>query len=204
MVSGAITFVRDGSPFVGRAAELATFDQLWQDAAQGRRGAALVGGEPGVGKSRLASELAGRVARSGGSVRYGTCDEGFAVPYQPFVEAITSAAWQQLEPKATGDPESDRYRLFEAVADHLAAASLVQPLLLVLDDLHWATRPTLLLLAHLLNSARSMRVLVVGTYRDAAADRRGRMLLALVENAAAAEHAYGGDGQYQSLHRLPS
>ena len=64
------------------------------------------------------------------------------------------------------DPETERYRLFDAVASWLAEASTESPLLLVLDDLHWAAKPTVLLLRHVLRSSEPLRMLVVGTYRD--------------------------------------
>ena len=118
------------------------------------------------------------------------------VPYQPFVEAlrhfvdhvsqrllVTSLGRHagelvrihpdlavrlsgSLPPPLRSDPETERYRLFEAVTAWLAAASADDPVLLVLDDLQWATKPTLLLLRHLLRSADRMRLLVLGTYRD--------------------------------------
>src|SRR5437762_7748406 len=64
------------------------------------------------------------------------------------------------------DPEMERYRLFDAVAAWLAAASAEQPLLLVLDDLQWAAKPTLMLLRHVVTAAGGGRVLILGTYRD--------------------------------------
>src|SRR5207249_9828102 len=64
------------------------------------------------------------------------------------------------------DPETERYRLFDAVAAWLADASEEAPVLLILDDVHWAAKPTLLLLRHVLRSAEPLRLLVVLTYRD--------------------------------------
>src|SRR5205823_12306815 len=114
----------------------------------------------------------------GATVLYGACDEDLVMAYQPVVEALShyvesapEAVWADLEQQraelgrlvphlawlgaprvspAGIDPETDRHRLFEAVADLLAAISKADSLLLVLDDLHWADPPTLLLLRHLL------------------------------------------------------
>ncbi|MDN5895019.1 MAG: AAA family ATPase [Nocardioides sp.] len=69
-------------------------------------------------------------------------------------------------PRQSPDPDTERYRLFEAVAGWLAAASSRQPLVLLLDDLQWADQPSLLLLQHLLRSSDPIRGLVLATYRD--------------------------------------
>ncbi|MGH9009898.1 MAG: ATP-binding protein, partial [Acidimicrobiia bacterium] len=147
---------------------------------------------PGVGKTRLAAELATRVHGEGATVLAGRCDEDLGVSYQPFVEALRhfvdhasglpdrlgryggelarllpdlSERAPGLPPPLRSDPDMERYRLFDAVAGWLAAASNDEPLLLVLDDLQWAARPTLMLLRHVLRAGRG-RVLVLGTYRD--------------------------------------
>ena len=169
--------------------------QLWTEASAGLRRLVLIGGEPGVGKTRLTAEMAGRAHAEGAVVLAGRCDEDLGVPYQPFVEALRhlivhtptadlaallgryggelvrlapelTERLPQLPPPLRSDPETERFRLFDAVAAWLAAASAERPVLLVLDDLQWAAKPTLLLLRHVLRSADSMRLLVVGTYRD--------------------------------------
>ncbi len=185
-----------GRVFVGRTRELKELERLWDDALDGRRRLALLAGEPGVGKTRLAVQFARRVHAEGSTVLAGRCDEDMGVPYQPFVEAlrhfvdhvsqrllVTSLGRHASElvrihpdlavrlsgplpSPLSSDPETERYRLFEAVTAWLAAASADDPVLLVLDDLQWATKPTLLLLRHLLRSADRMRLLVLGTYRD--------------------------------------
>jgi class 3 adenylate cyclase/tetratricopeptide (TPR) repeat protein len=187
------TFLTDiGRIFVGRDDELERLWQLWKDATAGELRIALLAGEPGVGKTRLAAELAGRVHDEGATVLAGRCDEDLGVPYQPFVEALRhfvdhSLALSgrlgryggelgrlvpELSERVPGlpvplrsDPETERYRLFDAVAAWLAAASVEEPVLLVLDDLQWAAKPTLLLLRHIVRASGG-RVLVIGTYRD--------------------------------------
>jgi predicted ATPase len=151
----------------------------------------LVSGEPGIGKSRLAAELGREVLAAGAVVLYGRCDEDAVVPYQPFVEALRNLVASdfgralptpaqrtelaRLVPElaapgspapASSDPEGDRYRFFEAIASVLAAASRRRPVLLVLDDLHWAAKPNLLLLRHLLQAQEPTALLLLGTYRE--------------------------------------
>ncbi|MDQ1419843.1 MAG: hypothetical protein QOJ52_1805 [Acidimicrobiaceae bacterium] len=181
-------------PLVGRRPELDCLRQAWAAVREARR-AVLLAGEPGVGKTRLASEIAAHAFSEGALVLAGRCDEGMGVPYQPFVEALRhfvddsadhdlmsglgpSAGeltrvlpelvqrLPQLAPPLSSDPDTERYRLFVAMACWLSAASAVSPVLLVIDDLHWATKPTFLLLRHILRSTDAMRLLVVATYRD--------------------------------------
>jgi class 3 adenylate cyclase/tetratricopeptide (TPR) repeat protein len=184
-----------GPVFVAREEEMERLEQLWKEAVVGEVRLALLAGEPGVGKTRLAAELAGKVHDLGATVLAGRCDEDLGVPYQPFVEALRhfvdhvpaedlsdrlgryggelvrlvpeAEAVPGLAPPLHSDPETERYRLFDAVAAWLAAASKDEPILLVLDDLQWSAGPTLLMLRHLISrGAESTRLLVVGTYRD--------------------------------------
>jgi tetratricopeptide (TPR) repeat protein len=184
-----------GSLFAGRETELGRLRQIWTQMARGQRVAALVSGDAGIGKTRLAAEFARAVHGEGALVLYGRCDEGLAVPYQPFVEALRPYARAasparlhdelgdlapelgRLVPELAGlgepiqaDPESDRFALFEAVAALIEAMTRDQPTLFVLDDLHWATNPTLLLLRHLIRCERRLGVLLLCTYRETELD----------------------------------
>src|SRR5207245_9809388 len=181
-----------GRVFVGREAELEHLRVAWREAVSGGRRFVLVGGEPGVGKTRLAAALAEEVHAEGAIVLSGRCDEDLDVPYQPLVEALNHLVEHTpdrhliprlgrfggelarlvpelaerapgLVPPLRSDPETERYRLFDAVASLLGATSQHQPLLLVLDDLQWAAKPTLLLLRHVLRSTEPMHLLVVAT-----------------------------------------
>ena len=187
------TFLTDiGRIFVGRDGELDRLSQLWKESSAGQLRMALLAGEPGVGKTRLAAELARTVHEEGATVLAGRCDEDLGVPYQPFVESLRhfvdhasslperlgryGGELARLVPELgeripglpaplRSDPDTERYRLFDAVAAWLEAASAEEPVLLVLDDLQWGAKPTLLLLRHVVRAGAG-RVLVLGTYRD--------------------------------------
>ena len=181
--------------FVGRDAELDLVRRAWKEVADGAHRAVLLAGEPGVGKTRLAAEAARRAREDGAVVLFGRCDEDLGVPYQPFVEALRHQVDHSrpddlairlgrhagelarlvpdvadlvpgLSPPLAADPETEQYRLFDAVAGWLHATAVATGLVLVLDDLHWGARPTLLLLRHVLRDDSAGRVLLVGTYRD--------------------------------------
>ncbi len=180
-------------PFVGRKDELSELIAHWDRCVAGNPCAALVGGEPGVGKSRLAGEIAQHAYATGALVLYGRCDEDLAAPLQPFIEAFrilapalgaarlrairgideltrvipeVSDLLPEAAPAVRADPDTERLALFDAVTQLLAGASREAPVLLVLDDLHWAGKTTLSLLRHVLRGAKESRLLVVGTYRD--------------------------------------
>ncbi len=183
-------------PLVGRQAEMEQLETWWHggQAATLER-VMLLAGDPGVGKTRLLAETAVRAFASGAIVLAGRSPEETLVPYQPFLEALGHYVFRapldelrlvareygaelgrlipelrrrvpELPPPDPGDPETDRYRLFEAVAGLLAEISAAVPVLIVLDDLQWADRPTLLLLRHLARSPHNTRVSIMGAYRD--------------------------------------
>ena len=185
-------------PFVGRGRELARLLATWQNALAGGTRAVLIAGEPGVGKTRLAGEWSRQAYEQGAVVLYGRCDEDLGAPYQPFAEALRALVpclgasrlrglrgieallplvpvltdvLPDLTAPARADPDTERYALFDAVVALLEVASVGAPVVLVLDDLHWAAKPTLLLLRHLLRFGEHARVQIVGTYRSTDLDR---------------------------------
>jgi DNA-binding SARP family transcriptional activator len=179
---------RAAGALVGRGDALAALTAAWEQARSGVRRVALVTGEPGIGKTRLAAELVARVRTQGGGALAGRCTREGLVPYAPFAETLTSLAAATgptalaaaigaqadelgrivpaLSAPVPGDPDAARHRLFAAVDAALAAAAQPDGLLLVIDDLHWADTPTLGLLAHLAGSAEPASLLVVATLRD--------------------------------------
>ncbi len=154
----------------------------------------LISGEEGIGKSTITSSLARRAQAEGALVLFGRCDDDLVVPYRPIVEALghylsdddraplsemsdghLSALGRMLPdfrkrhpelPEAnSSDPDAERWLLYTAVVALLQSASSTTPVVLLLEDLHWADRPTLQLLRHIC-AGITARMLVVGTYRD--------------------------------------
>ena len=187
-------FARERGELVGRERELERLQDAWEDARAGARRLVLLAGGPGIGKTRLAGELA-RAAHAGGTVLYGGCQEDALVSYEPFVEALRhyvrtapldgdrgrlgpgGAELARLIPElaselpdgrelAPDDPETRRYLMFEAVSSLLDVACERSPVLLVLDDLHWADRSTLQLLRHIVRGQTEAALLILGSYRD--------------------------------------
>jgi DNA-binding CsgD family transcriptional regulator/tetratricopeptide (TPR) repeat protein len=180
------------SRFVGRVGELAELELAWREAVQRRPVLALVGGESGVGKTRLVSELERRLAEEDALVLRGECvdqDES-ELPYAPLLSALrplvrerhptlerlSTGSRAQLAailpglddggPQAGGSSDgSGQLRLFEALLELLDCLSETQPLLLVLEDMHWADRSTRTFVAFLARSLRNERVMLLLTYR---------------------------------------
>lgn len=180
--------------FVGREAELTALTAALEDAIAGRGRLVLVAGDPGIGKSRLANELATTAAGAGAEVLWGRCWEAGGAPaFWPWVQALrsyirarepdvvlaelgtTAGDLAQLvpdvreliggEPAPGDDSEGARFRLFDSTATFLRRAGQSQPLVLVLDDLHAADTPSLLLLQFVAGTVSDSRLLVIGAYR---------------------------------------
>jgi tetratricopeptide (TPR) repeat protein len=157
------------------------------DVSAGAARTLFVVGEPGVGKTRLAAAVAVEAWGRGFTVAHGQCEEGLAAPYQPVVEAFgpwladcPDAAlarvvgpegaelvrlWPQLQSRlgagpSGGDPDTQRWRLFQAVTGLVSGIAAERPLMMVVDDLQWAEPSTILLLAHLLRHATARTALV--------------------------------------------
>jgi hypothetical protein len=187
--------------FVGRHEEMEQLKSLLDSALSGKGSLVTVVGEPGIGKTRLTEEFAVYARLRGAQVLTGRSYEGSVeLPYYPFVEAfrqyvgtrddeelrsdlgegapdlatLVSDVRQRLPELPEAPPiegEADRVRLFESAAAFLANASQAKPIVLLLDDLHWADKPSLLMLRHLSRSLPSHRLLLLATYRDVELDR---------------------------------
>jgi DNA-binding SARP family transcriptional activator len=179
-------------PFVGREVELGTLRELMTRAVHGEGGVVLLTGEPGAGKSRLVREFAQEAVGQGALVLYGVSDAAVSTPYQPlreWVEFLVSVCEPEALRASLGDEgarlsrlvpnlealgaaaeanpaEADRYLLQSAAAILLRRLSRAQPILLVIDDLHWADTESLELLRLLARTAPEIRVLMVAAYRD--------------------------------------
>ena len=182
--------------FVGREAELQELLVGLEDAVAGRGRLFLLSGEPGIGKSRLADELVRSARARGARILIGRCWEAGGAPaYWPWVQSLRSyvresdtaalrsqlgagaAAVAQILPELREvlpglpeppslDSEGARFRLFDATVDFLRNASASRPIVLVLDDLHAADTPSLLLLQFLARELGRSRILLLGAYRD--------------------------------------
>ena len=180
-------------PFVGRAEVEATLNEVWDRASGGRRQAVLVGGPPGIGKSRLVAEAASAAHRAGAVVVHGICYATRARPFEPFVQifdqlnevypgeddtdrgaeiAWVAQAMSPLEPRSPGGGEAARRReLFTGVVSALRGVSENQPCVVVLDDVHWASEPTLELLNQVVRSLDRAPLLLMMTFRTTQPER---------------------------------
>jgi DNA-binding CsgD family transcriptional regulator len=197
-------------PFAGRTRELATLRTLAPRVdGEGLR-LALIGGEAGSGKSRLVHEFARDASAEGALVLYGACDSVVRRPYGPFVDALDQLV-RELDEDAllaglgtngeelarllpdlahqvgerplvvAADPDTQRHRLHGAVGDLLALAGGRTPLVVVIEDCHWADTQSLLLLRHLARGASEARALVITTFRDTEAEVPEALSSALVD-----------------------
>lgn len=188
--------------FVGRTDELGILKTALDAALGGQGSLVMLVGEPGIGKTRLAQEALVYAQLRGAQTLWGRCYEAeSAFPYMPFVEALrqyvatrpddalraelgngasdvaklVSEVRQRVPASALISeipPDQERQRLYESVVTFLRNAAVATPIVLVLDDLHWADAPTLNLLRNLARSVKGSRLLVIGTYRDVDLDRR--------------------------------
>jgi class 3 adenylate cyclase len=181
--------------YVGRTAERAAIEGALTQTKNSQRQVILLSGEPGIGKSRLASHSAHRAHAQGFAVVWGSCSEELSVPYEPWIEISTqivehaplevlqhhterhggelSRLSRSLPKRMDGlaepqssDPETERYLLFSAVGGLIGELAQEVPVCLVLDDLHWADAQSIALLKHLVRTVESGALLVVVTYRD--------------------------------------
>jgi len=176
---------------VGRQAEMVEMTAFWKQATQGEAQVLLVSGEPGVGKSRLVRELVTRVIVAQGQALIGECFAEGGLPYAPFAQCIQDldlsslaqtstladlmtlapslrARYPAVPPNPTVDLKAEQQRLFESVFTLFSMLSERSPLLLVLEDVHWAERGTLALFQYLARRAtrQKLRLLCVLTYRE--------------------------------------
>ena len=181
--------------FVGRHREMAELTAALEDALSGRGCMVMLSGEPGIGKTRTAQEFGKLAERRGARVLWGQCsEEEGAPPHWPWVQAIRSYVEKSPEelrsemgagaghiaeivsevrerlpglgPQPNLEPEQARFRLFDSITTFLKNSAQNQPIMLVLEDLQWADRSSLLLLEFLAREIGASRLLLAGTYRD--------------------------------------
>ena len=206
-----------GPALVGRDTALAALADAFDSAAGGVATTRLVCGEPGIGKTTVLAATARAAAERGATVLFGRCDEAVDLPYQAVSEAVTHlvrhaptallrehvgvyggeiaricpALRERLvaPDPASRDPESDRAALFRAVAGLLTAAARADPILLVLDDLHWADIATIALIRHLATADPTSRVLVLLGARNDSSSRVAELRTFVTSERSAAEIA---------------
>jgi tetratricopeptide (TPR) repeat protein len=197
--------------FVGREPELKQLQSAFDGAISGKGALMMVTGEPGIGKTALCEQLSTYVTLRGGRTLVGHCYEAgsLSLPYLAFVEALRSYVLSReakdlkeelgsgaadvariiseirerlkVRLRAQKDPEEERYRLLHGVSEFLSNAANVQPMLIVLEDLHDADKGTLEMLTHVSRNLAGARLLIVGTYRDVEVDRSHPLSAALAE-----------------------
>ena len=183
------------SEFVGRTRELAKLRAAWSAVKGGSCRTVLIGGQPGVGKTELAAQMAELVFSEGGNVLYGGCQEAERSPYGPFRDALSSwvmttgddeigvvmdrwghhlvrlfpelrVRFPAIVPAHSDDELIDRYWQSRAVIGLLAAATALTPALLVLDDVQWIDASSLRLLDEMMSQVASLPLLLVANHRD--------------------------------------
>jgi len=189
--------------FVGRQREMDQLKSIFEEVLSGKGRMVMLVGEPGIGKTRTAQELATYAGMRGATVLWGrSYESGGAPPYWPWVQAVRShvaATDEQLLRSQMGssasvmaevvadireklsdlpaltrieDPESARFRLFDSISTFLKNLSRTEPLVLMLEDLHWADKPSLMLLEFVARELANSKILIVGNYRDVELNRR--------------------------------
>ena len=183
-------------PVIGREAERAELQQRLEEAMAGRGSMVMIGGEPGVGKTHLINAVLDEARHRGAYANIGHCYEmEGAPPYVPFIEmlertsqTVPKAAWRaalgdsaseiarlmpelrrmyaDIPPPIELPPEQQRRYLFNAYREYIERAAGSTPIVLVLEDLHWADEPTLLLMRHVAQILSATPLLLIGTYRD--------------------------------------
>ncbi len=200
-----------GEVFVGRKNEMDALGSALEDVLAGHSRIAMLAGEPGIGKTRTAQELSTHALQRNAQVLWGRCYEGKgAPPYWPWLQVIRSAIQDKdaarlqaemghgaaaiagvvpeicdhlpnIAPPPMLDPEQARFRLFDSITTFLKNISKHQPLVLILDDLHWADHPSLRLLEFIAAEVGDAPMMVVGTYRDVEISRKHPLSQTLAE-----------------------
>ncbi|MEZ4570827.1 MAG: ATP-binding protein [Thermomicrobiales bacterium] len=198
MSSGALTRSPAPRSLIGRGEEFGVLQDAYRASLEGDTHIVFVSGEPGIGKTHLLDHFVTWSSNEGALTLRGNCYEDAAMaPYVPFVEALRPLATGAPDagpgetglaaalpsagsppvPREYGVPSTrqngdERLRLFDAVARWFIDLANDQPVVLLLDDLHWADEPTALLLRYVARVVRAAPLLIVGAYRDTDLDTR--------------------------------
>jgi class 3 adenylate cyclase/tetratricopeptide (TPR) repeat protein len=184
------------TPYIGRVTERETLRTMLESAVGGHGGFVLIGGPPGLGKSRLTREAAAMAERLGMVVYTGNClDMESPPPYQPAIDHLEQAArtashegfrsalgvnapevakllpslrqrYDDIPPSPELTPEQERRYMLHGMGEFIERAANNRPIVLTYEDLHWADESTLLLLRHVGGRAKQLPLLIIGTFRD--------------------------------------
>jgi DNA-binding CsgD family transcriptional regulator len=206
----SLELLADRASYVGRRDERSRLLALWERASSGQALVAVVMGEAGMGKSRLTAEFASEVHSRGGRVLFGACFEDVHAPFQPFLQALgddmaqlsdaelrrrvgsdgdalahllpnAAPRWGGRAPTDVLDASGERLEMFAAVHGYLARAVEKEPMLLVIEDLHWASATTRQGIQQLARLSGRAPLLIVVTTRDSAPDLDDRLAAFLSE-----------------------
>jgi class 3 adenylate cyclase/tetratricopeptide (TPR) repeat protein len=198
-----------GGVLVGRDEILARLDNAWEAVRAGTRRLVLIAGEPGIGKTASAAVWSRSAFDEGALVLAGRCAPEAVISYQPFVEMLHQllsdpAAAAEIgrlgpqaaelarlvpdlagslptQPRVKAEAGTERYLLYEAVVAGLQYIARLAPLVVVLDDLHWADAPSVGLLEHWARHPQQGAVLIIGTYRETDLSRTHQLATSLAE-----------------------
>ena len=185
------------TPLIGREGELAEVNAVWHKARAGEGQVLLISGEPGIGKTRLMHELLAQERYSAAYVLWGECYAEGGAPYAPLAQAVQVALdllgtgnlntstladlitlipalrerFPAIPPRLPLEPQAEQQRLFDSVAGFFVTLAARAPVLLLIEDAHWADSATLALLRHLARRARRVKLLIIITQRDVVADQ---------------------------------
>jgi tetratricopeptide (TPR) repeat protein len=202
-----------GGVFVGREQEMSELQGALHETISGQGQVVMLVGEAGSGKTRLAEQLATYSRIRGAQVLVGRCYEGEGAPaFWPWIQVVRAYVRKMgtpllqatmgsgaadiaqlvadvreclpdLYPPPTLEPEQARFRLFDSITSFLKNAGSLCPIVLILEDLHWADAPSLMLLQFLVRDVTHARLLVIGTYRDTELGRQHPLAQTLAELA---------------------
>ena len=158
---------RRADALIGRARELAVLRSALDDAAAGMGRLVLLVGEPGIGKTRLGQELAGRALAAGHAVAWGRCVEAEGAPaYWPWLQILRTLGLATDALSTTVESPEERFSRYDDVTTAIAGTGTERPTVIVIDDAHWADESSLLLLRHVANRISDLPLLVTVTARD--------------------------------------